>query len=158
VAPQGARFVVRLPSHAGVTHAAQAPEPEPPSDRRCRVLVIDDERDVADLNAEVLARGGFEAVAAYSAEEALDEMQRSPFDAVISDLNMPGIDGRGVFEAIRAEFAGMLDRTGFITGDTMGTASQEFLKESRRPFLEKPVSPRELRDFAARLAGREAEQ
>ena len=70
---------------------------------------------------------------------------------VISDLNMPDIDGRGFFEAIAAEFPELVARTAFITGDTMGRSSQRFLGEADRPFLEKPVSPRELCEFVGGL-------
>ena len=45
----------------------------------------------------------------------------------------------------------MVPRTGFITGDTLGKASQGFLRESKRPYLEKPVAPTELRAFVAGL-------
>ncbi len=152
----GARFILTLPSNRKEI-APDATIPVSGADPSvCRVLVIDDEVEVADLNAEVLARGGYQAEVAYRAEDALDLLRREDFDVVISDLNMPGIDGRGVFEAIRSDFADLLDRTGFITGDTLGQASQRFLEESRRPYLEKPVSPRELRDFVARLSQRNA--
>ena len=41
----------------------------------------------------------------------------------------------------------MIDKTGFVTGDTMGRSSQGFLREAKRPCVEKPVSPKELRSF-----------
>ncbi|MBF9033217.1 response regulator [Rhodobacterales bacterium HKCCE2091] len=147
----GARFVVRLP----VADAAGATEAEPPVEEAgagvCRVLVIDDEPDVADLNADILSRGGFGADVAYSAEEAFAALDRGRYDAVVSDLNMPGVDGRGVYEGIVGRQPDLAGRTGFLTGDTMGRTSQTFLGEAKRPYIEKPVSPRELRDFVSRL-------
>ena len=50
---------------------------------------------------------------------------------------------------IRQDFPRLVQRTGFVTGDTMGRASQNFLREAKRPYIEKPVSPKELRDFVA---------
>ena len=117
-----------------------------------RVLVIDDEADVADLNVEVLQRGGYEAAAVHHAEDAMGMLRNQRYDVVLSDLNMPGLDGRGVFEAISEHFPELVSRTGFVTGDSMGRASQAFLKESRRPYIEKPVSPKELREFVAQLS------
>ena len=153
---QGACFVMQLPPAApGLAPEAPA-SPGETAPTTCRVLVIDDEVEVADLNAEVLTRGGFEAEVVYRAEEALEKLRKGQFDVIISDLNMPGLDGRGVFDAIRTEFSDMLERTGFITGDTLGQSSQTFLEESKRPFLEKPVSPRELREFVSQLSRREA--
>ena len=113
--------------------------------------MIDDEVDVADLNVEVLERAGYVADAVYEAENALDMLRQKSYDVVLSDLNMPNVDGRAVFEAISSEFRELVSRTGFVTGDTMGKASQIFLKESKRPYLEKPVSPKELRAFVAEL-------
>ncbi|MEL6103742.1 MAG: ATP-binding protein, partial [Pseudomonadota bacterium] len=95
--------------------------------RSIRVLVIDDEADVADLNVEVLQRGGYDAKALYQADKALETLRAERYDVVLSDLNMPRLDGRGVFEAISREFPELISRTGFVTGDTMGRASQTFL-------------------------------
>lgn len=152
VEPNGTRFTITLPvgnlnekSEPTLTSKSETP-------KSIRVLVIDDEADVADLNVEVLERGGYEADAIYQGENALDMLRAHRYDVVLSDLNMPGLDGRGVFEAISKEFPELISRTGFITGDTMGRATQAFLNESRRPYIEKPVSPKELRAFVAQLS------
>lgn len=150
--PTGTRFTITLP----VGKLSEADQPPLTSmaekPKSIRVLVIDDEADVADLNVEVLQRGGYEADAVHHAENALDMLRTRRYDVVLSDLNMPGLDGRGVFEAISKEFPKLVSRTGFITGDTMGRASQAFLEESHRPYVEKPVSPTELRAFVAQLS------
>lgn len=145
----GARFVIDLPALKGAEPEATAEEGS--ESAALRILVIDDEPDVADLNGEVLERGGYAATVAYSGADAIEAMRARSFDCVLSDLNMPDIDGRGFFDVIRRDFPDLLNRTGFITGDTMGRASQRFLLESGRPYLEKPVSPRELREFVAEI-------
>ncbi|MEO0655701.1 MAG: ATP-binding protein, partial [Pseudomonadota bacterium] len=112
--PTGTRFTITLP----VGKLSEADQPplkrmaEKP--KSIRVLIIDDEADVADLNVEVLQRGGYEADAVYHAENALDMLRTRRYDVVLSDLNMPGLDGRGVFEAISKEFPELVSRTGFI--------------------------------------------
>ena len=151
VRPTGARFIVTVPCNKPSPRQDCAPAAEAVTPSVYRVLVVDDEADVADLNAEVLLRGGYETEVAHSAEEALECLRERPFHAVISDLNMHGLGGRGFYEAISDEFANLLPHTGFITGDTMGRTSQSFLQEADRPYLEKPVSPRELRAFVAEL-------
>ncbi len=153
----GARFVVSLP--ASTKEGPETPEPEIPeeSSKVSRILVIDDEPDVADLNAEILKRGGFDADVVYSAREALRSMQTIRYDAVLSDLNMPEMDGRGIYEAIVGQHPRLAARTGFLTGDTMGRISQSFLREVKRPYIEKPVSPQELRSFVSQLLSGSAE-
>ena len=146
----GARFTVSLPTD----RRSGVPRTEPEAERNAetaRVLVIDDEPEVADLNAEILNSGGFEAEVAYAASEVFEQLGAGKFDAVVSDLNMPELDGQGVLDAIRAHNPTLADRTGFLTGDMMGERSQTFLGEVRRPHIEKPVSPKELREFVARL-------
>lgn len=152
VDPAGTRFKITLP--IGTLHKTHERAVTPSSEisSPLRVLVIDDETDVADLNVEVLQRGGYQADAVHQAENALEMLRSKSYDVVLSDLNMPGLDGRGVFELISREFPELVSRTGFVTGDTMGRSSQAFLKESRRPYLEKPVSPKELREFVAQLS------
>ena len=150
----GTRFRVELP----VREAADATSTEDETDdvkRRParRVMIVDDEMDVAELNAEILMRDGYDVEICNTADGALEKLRESRFDLVLSDLNMPGIDGRGFYEAITRDHPHLAERTGFVTGDTMGRASQKFLGEADCPYLEKPVSPKELRAFVAGLLG-----
>lgn len=152
VATTGTRFTISLPIRNLDAPTGRAMSNVPKNETTIRVLVIDDEVDVADLNVEVLERAGYKADAVYEAANAFDMLRNTRYDVVLSDLNMPNVDGRGVFETITTEFPDLVSRTGFVTGDTMGKASQIFLKESGRPYLEKPVSPKELRAFVAGLS------
>ena len=155
VRPRGTRFTISLPIEQNGAPVAPAANETPDADTTIRVLVIDDEVEVADLNVEVLERGGFEARAVYRAADAFEILRTGRYDVVLSDLNMPDTDGRAVFDTISAEFPHLLPHTGFVTGDTMGRSSQKFLSEAKRPYLEKPVSPQELRAFVARLSSGE---
>jgi cyclic di-GMP phosphodiesterase len=58
-----------------------------------RVLAVDDEPSARRLLAIILGPPAFHCVAAANGEEALEAMKREPFDAVISDLRMPGLGG-----------------------------------------------------------------
>ncbi len=152
VHPRGTRFSISLPIKKEPASVEGAEKEAAQRQALVRVLVIDDETEVADLNVEVLERGGFEAKAVYRAEDAFSLLRTGRYDVVLSDLNMPDVDGRAVFDAICDEFPNLVQRTGFVTGDTMGRSSQKFLSEAKRPYLEKPVSPQELRAFVARLS------
>ena len=106
-----------------------------------KMLVVDDEVDVAELIAEILAKDGFQVDIADSGTQALERMSEKKYDVVLSDLNMPGLGGRGLYEEMLKHFPSMVNRTGFFTGDTMGATSQKLLQDSKRPYMEKPVSP-----------------
>jgi CheY-like chemotaxis protein len=77
-----------------------------PTDRgtRLRVLVVDDEKIVADSLARILTEKGFSAKAAYSAEEALESASTLRPDALVSDVIMPGINGIELAVRISREF------------------------------------------------------
>lgn len=67
-----------------------------------KLLIVDDEKVIADGLSEVFARFDVELEThkAYSAYEALEIMQRSRIDIVISDIRMPGMDGMQLMEHI----------------------------------------------------------
>jgi len=66
-----------------------------------KVLVVDDEADVADLAEMLLTAHGFEAVVTYSGAAALDMLaSHSDIDAVVSDVMMPGMTGLELAEHI----------------------------------------------------------
>lgn len=144
----GTRYVIEMP--CGTDNPQGMKDEEhltADTDKSDRVLIIDDEIDVADMNAEVLSRAGYSVQVAYTASAGLDLIREKTYDLVISDLNMPEMGGRNLYYTIKAEFPSLANRIGFVTGDTMGQASQSFLKEANQPFLEKPASPKELRAF-----------
>jgi PAS domain S-box-containing protein len=100
---RGSRFVVRLPLEGasatpGQPDGATASAPS----RRCRVLVVDDNRDSADTMVQLLEALGQQAQAAYSGEEALRIALAGRLDLVLLDLNMPGISGFEVCQQLQA--------------------------------------------------------
>lgn len=66
-----------------------------------RVLVVDDEPAACKLLALILGPPDFQCTAAGNGEEALKALQRERFDAVISDLQMPGVGGMELLERVR---------------------------------------------------------
>lgn len=76
---------------------------EVPSDHQIatRVLAVDDESAASNLLSLILAAPNFHCTTASSGEEALLALQREHFDAVISDLRMPGISGMELLTAVR---------------------------------------------------------
>ncbi|WP_299207968.1 ATP-binding protein [uncultured Tateyamaria sp.] len=147
----GTCFRIMLP--AAKSDDVQTDEPanqiSAPADMRA--LIVDDEVEVGELNAEILRKEGFAVDFVSSGEEALERLRATKYDVFLSDLNMPGVDGRQIYAALQAHFPEMLSRTAYITGDTMGQSSLGLLRDSGLPHLEKPVSPAELRELVHRL-------
>lgn len=74
-----------------------------------KILAIDDSRTIREMLRQTLTQGGFEVHVAEDGIDGLEKLTEVAPDVVITDINMPRMDGFGVIEAIRAasEFAGM---------------------------------------------------
>ena len=153
----GSRFCICLPIVSKPSEDGTASDETGRQASGVRALIVDDEVDVAELIAEILKKEGFSVELAHSGAHALDKLAEGDFDLLLSDLNMPELDGRGLYETIRDKHPQILERTAFITGDTMGVASMSLLQESKRPYLEKPVSPAELRELVYGILNQGAE-
>jgi DNA-binding response OmpR family regulator len=68
-----------------------------------RILVVDDSPEILDVTRTVLNSDGYSVVAVPSGEEALERLGDEPFDLVLLDINMPGMDGWETLRLIRAD-------------------------------------------------------
>jgi CheY-like chemotaxis protein len=117
-ADQGSEFVVRLPLlDAGATARVAAAEAAvPPSVERLRVLVVDDNRDAAELTAEVLRDTGYEVAVVFdpvaalaaarasqrSSDDGTQAVATRPADVAILDIGLPVMDGYELARQLRA--------------------------------------------------------
>src|SRR6476660_9391239 len=81
-----------------------------------RILVVDDEDVLRELLADILAREGHQVDTACDDLEALDWLDQHHYDAVFTDLHMPGLDGPKLYEAIQKRQGEDLPRVIFMTG------------------------------------------
>jgi len=111
---------------------------------RCKVLVIDDDRDGADSAVMLLQIWGHEAVAAYSARDGLAAALDFDPDVVLIDIGLPGKNGFDVASALRVSCPGvkLVAVPGFTQAD--------IVKRSRAAgfddHLVKPAAPAMLKD------------
>ena len=87
----------RSPADAGTDRA-----PVAAATARHRVLVVDDALTVRELQRSILERAGYEVRTASDGLEALARLAESPVDLVLTDVEMPRMDGFALTEAIRA--------------------------------------------------------
>jgi len=147
----GATFMIRLPVSLVAADDTADSSAKASSHEPARILVVDDEPDVAELIREVLLRDGFNVDHADSAEAALTLARNHGYALILTDLNMPGIGGRGFYEIVARDLPDLARRVGFVTGDTMSPSARGFLDSADRPYLEKPIAPSELRALARRM-------
>ena len=112
-----------------------------------RVLVVDDEPEVADLVAAALRGEGLAVETATSGREALARLRAGGIDLVVSDLRMPDLDGAELIERVQQGEAGqrLAGRLILITGDALGAGGNEAVRLAGLPVLEKPLDLTTLR-------------
>jgi PAS domain S-box-containing protein len=164
---EGAAFELTLPFAANMDDPASTDAAEEEAGLldggrdRPRAILIDDEIEIAMLMAEFLNGSGYscEVAAGGRAAQAIIDAHAGRFDVVVCDLRMPDVDGQALFRWLSAHHPSLVDRTIFVTGDSLGPAAGRFLAESRRPVLEKPFAADELtRQVAALVAEQAAKQ
>jgi len=155
---RGTTFTVELPITGTGYDMIAAKPPKPDLSGRLReraaglkALVLDDEPIVLDLLNDMLASSGFVVEAAASAEDALAKMRAGGYDIIISDIKMPGLDGKGFYRAVRDIRPEMLQKIIFITGDSVNKETDAFLRESGNVSLKKPFTVDELNECVSRL-------
>jgi PAS domain S-box-containing protein len=141
----GTAFVVTLPV-APLDPPAEPPAPAKPVGPNGRkVLVVDDEAEIARMLGDILAADGCAIHIAVNGRDALRWIQGHDFDVVLSDLIMPDLDGPGLYAEIERKHPELLDRMIFITGDTLSPEAKGFLATAKRPVIEKPFVPDDVR-------------
>lgn len=114
----------------------------PPVQERPRVLVVDDEKFIRDILADFLGMEGYEVRTAEDGVAALQEMQRHPYDVVISDLKMPKMGGIELLDEIARRTPNVLTviMTGFGTVETAIDA----MKRGAYDYVLKPFKVEEV--------------
>lgn len=147
----GAVFTVSIPVTASDNTVPAPAAPVADDGPRKTVLVVDDEPEIRDMIAEILGPQ-HRVVTATSGREALARIGAGHYDVVLTDVRMPDVDGRALYEQIAQRWPRLADRVAFVTGDTLTSTLSDFVKASGRPVLEKPFLPAEVRRVVAELA------
>jgi two-component system NtrC family sensor kinase len=136
------------PLSAGQKHRTQAVElaASRSSHRGSRVLVVEDEPTVARLIADVLEDEGLRVDVLLDGREALERAGREPYDLVICDMKMPGLDGQQFFQSLARTRNPLREKFLFVTGDVVAQPTQEFLERNLLPHVAKPFRVEELTD------------
>jgi CheY-like chemotaxis protein len=97
-------FTFDDPLRAPLDSAWGGAEPVKPQPGQARILVVDDQRLIADTLAEILGGSGFYAMAAYDGWQALDMAARFQPDWLLSDVLMPRMNGVELAITIRQKY------------------------------------------------------
>ena len=124
----------RLPEAAGSTIVNAPIEPQ----LEGHVLLIDDDDAILAVLGTALGRE-FDLETARSGRDAIMRLTRDDFDVIISDIRMPGFDGKQLFNFLDEHLPEYKDCVLFLTGDIGNKTTMDFLDEVGAPYLVKPV-------------------
>lgn len=116
-----------------------------------RALVVDDEETVGQIMGDVLQGLGYAVDHVLDGQEALRMARERSYDAVICDLLMPGVNGMTLFETWQTESPELTHRVIFVTGDSLGNETREFMERCGCPCIYKPFRLGQLADLVTGL-------
>ncbi len=142
----GAGFVMEFPLGTEVNSVPASTDVGPPVEKpgaeaagmSARILVLDDEKSIAELLGELLLALGHQPTLCHSAVQALELLAESNFDLIISDFRMPIMNGQEFYDAVLKQKPALAKRIIFLTGDVVNEETQAFLRSIRNPCFSKP--------------------
>ena len=147
----GAVFTITLPAIPwDASRVDPGPSPESSANSR-KILIVDDEAEIRETLAEILAGAHHRVTTASSGREALARMAAEHYDVVLTDVRMPDLDGRALYREIERRWPERAAHVVFVSGDTLASTLRVFAAESGCPVIEKPFLPSDVRRIVAEM-------
>lgn len=115
-----------------------------------KVLLVEDDRSLREALADTLLLAGHDYHAVGSAEEALQAVEREAFSLVVSDVNMPGMDGHQLLGLLRARHPQL--PVLLMTAHGAVERAVDAMRQGAADYLVKPFEPKALLDLVSRHA------
>ncbi len=115
-----------------------------------RVLVVDNDRDLARAMTESLERIGFECTTATSGTEGSQLIQQNSYEIIVTDLVMNDLDGMQILKLAKSTLEDC--EVIMVTGHATVPLAVDAMREGAFNFLEKPVTPKRLQAVAVKAA------
>ena len=128
-APNGTALFLEIPDHERCI--------EWEDDMTEKVLLVDDEEEFVETLAERMRSRGMEVATSNSGGDALDLIDQEPYDVVVLDLQMPGMDGLEALARIKRRQPDI--QVVLLTGHATVEKGVEAMKQGALEFLEKPI-------------------
>ncbi len=109
-----------------------------------RILIVDDSPSVRQLVSSTLLGGGYEVVEAENGEEGLQKFDKRPVDLVITDLNMPKVDGIDLIRELRSRPGQRFLPIIMLTTESQEAKKQEARKAGVSGWLVKPFKAEQI--------------
>jgi signal transduction histidine kinase len=118
-----------------------------------RILVVDDDSTICDVIRDILGPG-YQVEFASDGHVATEKIGTNPFDLLLVDYHMPGLDGKQLYEWIVGNHPAMSNRVVFSTGDIYHDSIRDFIDSTGCNCLIKPFTTKNLREIVTGALGR----
>lgn len=118
-----------------------------------RILIVDDSASVRQVQRFVLSGAGYEVVEASDGKDALTQLGAGPVSLILTDLNMPNLDGLGLIKAVRSDAAHRLTPVVIITTESEEKKKTEARAAGATGWIVKPFTPEQLVGVVKRVVG-----
>lgn len=108
------------------------------------VMVVDDSVSMRQLVSFALKDAGYEVVPAVNGKDAFDKLNGTRIDMVITDLNMPEMNGVDFIKKLRGKFGYKFTPVVMLTTESRETNKQEGREAGASGWLVKPFTPQQL--------------
>jgi CheY-like chemotaxis protein len=116
-----------------------------------RVLLVDDDPDVAEALSAMLAKEGLQVARAATGSEGLARLETESWDAVFLDVRLPDMSGPDIYRHLAERRPELAQRVVFVTGGVWRSESRLRQELPPQPVLAKPCTQDEVRDVLRRL-------
>ena len=118
-----------------------------------KILVIDDSAVIRQVEDTVLRKAGYEVVCANDGKEALTKLDAATFNLILTDLNMPGVDGISLIKQVRNDTKHRLTPIVMVTTESKDSKKQEGKSAGATAWIVKPFTPDQLLMVVRRVIG-----
>jgi signal transduction histidine kinase len=147
----GAVFSVELPIDLRGTTSIPVDTASATPIRERTILIVDDDRDVAETLWDLLQVDGHHAELVDNGVRALERLHDRSYDLILSDVKMPELDGPALYRHLERDHPDTLRRLAFLTGDTLSPATRGFLDDTKVPAMAKPFTLEQIRCLLQRI-------
>lgn len=136
VAPRDDALATNVSAQRSIGEPARTTSPETSGSAKASILILDDDQDTQTLLKRILEKSGYETTVASDGIEALLYLGKKDFDLILSDINMPNLDGLKLLELNNQK--GIAVPVIFLTAQSGESCEQQCLELGAVDFIKKP--------------------
>ncbi len=118
-----------------------------------KILSVDDSASIRQMVSFTLKKEGYEVIEAVDGRDALEKLKGSGVDMVLTDLNMPNLDGIGLIKAMRSDPALKFTPAIMLTTESQGEKKDAGRQAGATGWIVKPFKPEQLVSVVKKVLG-----